>query len=350
METAQIWATDYAHAYDCDGLEVQVWFKDADGSLVPSHTFTCEDLGGNVAATQEFNVYAVDKEGNEGFCEVQLNIVDSNGACTTVDGARTALISGKAFTEGNDMVESALVSMGDHSQVTGTDGVFAFGNNPMGYDYSLNALKNDDHLNGVSTLDLVLIQKHILGLTILDSPYKVIAADINHSDGVSAVDLVELRKVILGITNEFTNNTSWRFGDAGQTFEDALNPFASFIEEVRIDFLIEDLTEQNLIAIKVGDVSGNAIANSLITEPRSNAMVSFTTFDQDVRAGEMVSLTFASSEFVDMNAFQFTLNVSGLEFSNIQSGVLTMTKENIAIHADGNLTAAWTNVEANFSK
>ena len=49
--------------------------------------------------------------------------------------------------------------------MTGDDGAYAFENNLMGGDYALTADKNNDYLNGVSTLDLVLIQKHILGLT-----------------------------------------------------------------------------------------------------------------------------------------------------------------------------------------
>jgi hypothetical protein len=32
-------------------------------------------------------------------------------------------------------------------------------------------------MNGVSTVDLLLIQKHIIGLKELDSPLKMIAAD-----------------------------------------------------------------------------------------------------------------------------------------------------------------------------
>ena len=59
------------------------------------------------------------------------------------------------------------------------DGEYAFNSNPMYFEYEVEAEKNDNYLNGVSTLDLVLIQKHILGLQLLNSPYKVIAADIN---------------------------------------------------------------------------------------------------------------------------------------------------------------------------
>lgn len=48
-------------------------------------------------------------------------------------------------------------------------------------EFYLTASKNDDITNGVTTLDIVLIQRHILGLKPLNSPYKILAADVNNS-------------------------------------------------------------------------------------------------------------------------------------------------------------------------
>ena len=80
--------------------------------------------------------------------------------------------------------------------------------------------KNDDWLNGVSTFDLTLIDKHILGVEYLNSPYKIIAADVNKSNTVTTYDMVELRKLILGIYTEIPGNTSWRFVDKDHIFPD----------------------------------------------------------------------------------------------------------------------------------
>ena len=59
-------------------------------------------------------------------------------------------------------------------------------------DYEVTGGSTEDYLNGISTLDLVLIQRHILGQQLLDSPYKMIAADVNNDDKITAVDLVVL--------------------------------------------------------------------------------------------------------------------------------------------------------------
>jgi len=63
-------------------------------------------------------------------------------------------------------------------------------------------LSKDDHYqNGISTLDMILILKQIVGLEPFDSPYKFIAADVNKSGTVTTADIVAIRRVILGIDN-----------------------------------------------------------------------------------------------------------------------------------------------------
>ena len=82
--------------------------------------------------------------------------------------------------------------------------------------YTLLAEKTTGILNGVSTFDLILISKHILGIDYLDSPYKIIAADIDKSGIVSTLDLIKLRKLILDIDDALPNgNKSWRFVQSG---------------------------------------------------------------------------------------------------------------------------------------
>lgn len=58
-------------------------------------------------------------------------------------------------------------------------------------------------LEGVTTMDIILIQKHILGIKSLDSPYKIIAADVNNSQSITASDIAEIRKLILGVIESF---------------------------------------------------------------------------------------------------------------------------------------------------
>jgi hypothetical protein len=67
---------------------------------------------------------------------------------------------------------------------------------------------NEDVLNGVSTLDMVLSQRHILGISVLNLRY-TIASDVNLDGKVTAADIVDMRKLILGITTQFSGGQSW---------------------------------------------------------------------------------------------------------------------------------------------
>ncbi|MFN0214912.1 MAG: T9SS type A sorting domain-containing protein [Saprospiraceae bacterium] len=90
-------------------------------------------------------------------------------------------------------------------------------------------------LNGVTTYDLVLLSKHILGIDTFDSPFKKIAGDANNSGSVTTFDIVTIRKVILGIDSIFAEDRSWRYipnlflGNAGFRNQFNANPFTATI-------------------------------------------------------------------------------------------------------------------------
>ena len=112
---------------------------------------------------------------------------------------------------------------------TAADGEYAFASIPTGSTYEVDGLKDNDPTNGVSTKDLVRIQKHLLGIETITSPYQLIAADVNNDEGVSAKDLLALRKLILGVYSQFNeidaNQTSWRFVTEDFVFADPSNPW-----------------------------------------------------------------------------------------------------------------------------
>lgn len=143
----------------------------------------------------------------------------------------------------------------DTSDQTGQYTIFGLNH---GVGYGVAPYEDRDHRKGVSTLDLVKIQKHLLGKELLDSPYKLIAADANKSGSVTALDLLEIRKVILGINSKFPNNTSWRFVAREFDFDDPFNPFSQpFPEYIWVDSVTQDIDDADFIGLKVGDVNGS---------------------------------------------------------------------------------------------
>ena len=171
------------------------------------------------------------------------------------------LISGAINYQGSPVsnVEVELSGGAAELLTTSSDGLFQFAGLASGLDYNIICEKNNDLTNGVSTLDAVFIQKHILGLLPLTDPYQLIAADINNNGAVSTLDIVFMQKAILGLETSFPNNSSWRFIPADFVFDDPLNPFNPvFPEELEFIDLQGDALEQDFVAIKVGDVNGNA--------------------------------------------------------------------------------------------
>jgi hypothetical protein len=71
---------------------------------------------------------------------------------------------------------------------------------------------DNNWLSGLSTFDLLCIQKHILGLDTLENGYKMLAADANKSNSITSFDIVLFRKLILGIDTALAAYTQpWRF-------------------------------------------------------------------------------------------------------------------------------------------
>lgn len=306
----------------------------------------CEDIG-----TKLVELWVTDDAGNSNFCLTYVNVQDNNNLC---EGLAMGMIAGGIENEKGEMVENVHVQIaGSKSRDIMTDakGHFVFPDLAFGEDYSVVPYKDDEPLNGVSTLDLILISKHILGIQRLDTPYKIIAADVDRSGHVSTFDLIRLRRLILHVEDELPSQSgSWRFVDASFRFPVPSNPFSTYFPEV---YNINDFADQEMyadfIAIKIGDVNASAKVNSIgETETRgSGGKMTFLTPEQEWNTGEQVKVTLRAKDMDKFEAYQFTLayDVNVLELEDISSGssAAHMDEEHFGrrYEADGFLTVSW---------
>ena len=212
-----------------------------------------------------FNPYVVQPDGtiggpNYSVCLSYLLLLDNMfGICYQGPGV---YLVGSITTEEDESLLDVEVELSGHSYestITYEDGIYNFLGLELFYDYTITPSFNEDHGNGVSTFDIVLLSKHILGTSPLDSPYKIIAGDVNNSGSISTFDMVLIRRLVLTIDTEFESNTSWRFVPADYVFPDPANPwFEPFPESIEIEDLNGDYLDLDFIAIKVGDVNGSA--------------------------------------------------------------------------------------------
>src|SRR5690606_12413393 len=147
----------------------------------------------------------------------------------------------------DDIFSDPILTVSDNT------GSFVFPDNLAGNPYFLKAIKDNDYLEGVSTLDIIQIRKHLLGIQKFHSPYQYLAADVTGNQVVSVLDIVDLRKLILGVNTHFPGNTSWRFGRPGQNLTIA-DPW-TFDETIFIPSLGADLENINFLGVKIGDVN-----------------------------------------------------------------------------------------------
>jgi large repetitive protein len=155
-----------------------------------------------------------------------------------------------------------VVLSGSASDTAYTDagGNYSFSNLNAGGTFTVTPHKDTNDQNGVTTYDLVLISKHILGLEPFSSPWKILASDANKSNTVTTFDIVEGRKVILGINSEFPSNTSWRFFPADLTFADPNDPFTGMLltESISLENLQQNVSNIHFRGVKICDTNNSA--------------------------------------------------------------------------------------------
>jgi len=283
---------------------------DANGNPITNVSFDCSEQG-----TQCVELWAMDAAGNADYCETYIIVQDNLGNCGPNAGINVAGVLKTEMVEG---IEESMVHIDGTSNFTPPYSYFDFSDNngvyevmnnvPIAATFNIVPEKDDNPLNGVTTYDLVLISKHILGTEPLDSPFKIIAADANKSGSVTTFDIVEIRKLILGIYSKLPNNNAWRFVDESFVFPNLDNPFeTTFPETVSIADAMIDQMGKNFMGVKVGDLNYTAVANATMqAEERSVGEAYFDLQDRFVTAGETIAVPFRSAQ--DLLGFQFTLS------------------------------------------
>jgi len=342
----EIWASDFNEgSFDnctaSDDLEISFSSDISDKNA----TYFCDQVG-----TQSVEVWVTDEAGNQDYCVTIIVIQDNMGGCST--GNPLVQMGGSITNESDESIENVDVTLsGSGNGLTATDatGMFSFPNVAAGGDYTIVPSKDINPLNGVSTYDLVLMTKHILGVNKLNSPYKIIAADINKSKTVTTFDLVQLRKLILHIDDNFANNTSWRFVDKNFAFPNDENPFeTNFPELLNFNNVDTDELNADFIGVKIGDVNGNASPYDLTDTDDRNVTddLVLNTKDIQLETGKTYNIDFNAKDF-NVNGFQFTLNFDQavLEFNNVNSGLAKEENFGFALLEEGAITSSWHNAE-----
>ncbi|MBY5957951.1 T9SS type A sorting domain-containing protein [Membranicola marinus] len=216
--------------------------------------------------------------------------------------------------------------------VTGGEGAYNFSIND-GSQVSLVPSKNTGFANGVSTQDLIAIQRHVLQKQSLDSKYQRIAADVDGNGSINGFDVLELRKLVMQPHTKFANNTSWRFFDTQSDKE--VYDVANLEGDMNVDF----------VGVKIGDV--NLSGDPARSSRSATGTLNLNVADKTMKSGEVYRIDVTSDNFANINGLQYTLSyVTNLvEIESIEAGALNITKDNYVRYASGMITSSWSEAD-----
>ena len=295
-------------------------------------------------ATQSLNgVYSVKASVNT--CQSPVATVN----VTVTNISNNVVISGNVHTEQMHLMNNVKLKIygsGINDSVTTlNNGIYSF-NLLQGNAYTITPSRGNDipALSGLSTLDLILIQRHILNIQSLNSAYKVIAADVNQSGNISNMDILLIKSLILQMNSNFPSNEIWKFVNSDYVFSNPQQPFP--YENSRSYSSVANLTDQNFVAIKLGDVNNSWNPNT--SKSQISTTLNFDLTDQNANAGEIISIPLKISNFNNISGYQFTINwnPTDFEFVGIDNNTLTGNYGTNQI-TSGKITALWSTENAN---
>lgn len=314
-----------------DDTDVTVSFDDT--NLVETITLSCDDIDVVDGEPVSVNIFATDSDGNQSKCTTLISLSD-NGLCpdnnfTSGNNEMRVSVSGNVITPINTNINGAEVALVGSSNTISTsteDGNYMFGDMPTGASYVVRPSFDGDVLNGISIIDMILIQQHILNINPITNPYLLLAADVNGSGDVSIADVILLQRVSLRLTDLPSNVPNWKFVNADVEFFDMTNPFSTVFSSEKVIENLQGDEVYNFIGIKAGDVNGNVLME---TENRSNASVHLKVENTSFDEGKMivpfnVSETLSSVKGISIEMNTSDLNVLDLLSSELKDGTFSM--------------------------
>ena len=236
-----------------------------------------------------------------------VDISNTGNFLTVIKESCMANISGIVISQtGLGLVNFEVTLNGSTTIRTAADGSFEFENVPTMRNYEITVNENTPVLSGITSFDLVLMRRHILGLSTFESPYQTIAADANSDGRVTTFDILELQRIILGINEGLPNDRSWRIVNLTGSTNDVLDP-SSFEESATIENFATDVTNLDFLGVRIGDVSLAGTNGLISNESRKSTNLEFNMQDVFVEAGQTIEVPVTAANFEQIVGYQFTI-------------------------------------------
>jgi len=320
---------------------------DSLGTRGPEVQFDCDDVATlSNDSTHMVRLYVTDASGNTSSCVTTVVVMDGDEICGS-GSSRFASVAGYILTDGGDPIDNATVLTdipGTPSIQTNASGQFMFPSLEKGYNYMMTVEKNDDYKEGISTIDLVYIKRHILRIERFDTPYEWIAADANGSESVTTFDIAQLRRLILRLDDELADSDSWKFIDKSHVFDNADNPWSAPIPEyIMSENLQDDKMSLEFVGVKVGDVDQSFYLDAGQAREFNGEYI-LKAQDKAFDAGTEVQAVINASEQAVLGAqFTFEFDPSVLVYAGVEPGAIKEEHIGLSRLDQGIITVSWDN-------
>jgi hypothetical protein len=262
------------------------------------------------------------------FYDGNLNNILGEGILGSVCISSTALIIKGNILNPNQLpfnnTEVRLESTTVQTKNTNTTGSYEFTNLTPGNNYILRPRKNTDLFSGVDLADVIILRKHIIGSSKLNSPYKYVAADINEDLKLDIGDVAFLRKISSKTLTALPNgNDHWRFVPKSFQFSSPNPLLVKAPKFLEYNPLNSSKLSEDFIGFKIGDLNfglAPMINNGISDRSSGNVLISSDKVEGQV--GQKVEVGIKAQEFNKVIAMQFSLKWDPLKIimSNVPSG------------------------------
>ena len=220
------------------------------------------------------------------------------------------------------------------------------------YPFKIVPSKTDQRLAGITTFDLALLSRHVLGIQLITSPYKLIAADVNKDGSIDGADMLFIRRLILHVDTVFRHVPHWIFIPKTYTIPAILPKLDSIPQAYYFNAYSSSLPNPfEFITIKMGDINNSfrdttSFSNALGLRSNQPNMV-LTTENLRIEAGKTYELNLRAANNDKFIALQGTLglknkNLGDLEI--IESETLTHFGEQNTHKRQNQVAFSWNDV------
>ena len=318
---------------NCDPrLQIRASFDPLD----PADTcrvYNCDSLMGLRMLMRNLTIYISDGSGNTTTCVSKITVEDEFMVCTgSIVGGVVKNVQGTGIEDAS--VE--LMNMG-MTEMTDANGAYTFGELWGGTGYTMMVDKPDDPLNGISTKDVILIQRHLLGIDPFEEPWQYIAADLNASNSVEVSDIVRLRRLILGHTQDLKDVPDWYFMDEFKAFEDIehplddMDPYTYKIDTLRAHMNI------GILGVKPGDLDGSAKVSSTVSVSTREAPVLKMKCELKQSDADVAFYELSFGEAIDVSGMFLSMDYSDTDLKVQDVEVDTPIEDNVMKRWDNQL-------------